>query len=230
MTHRMGSYIFELLFFQCDTNKSLSSFLEPFAKFDGHVHMITEISSHPLAAEVTSSHLKEHSLLDDLVLTSSLDWSVRLWRPQDFSKKTLSKRVITPLITLELWGGCIHDVKWSPTNPCVFAVAGPNAQISIFDLSLKTELPVLTLSLGEELVRDGPISLTSISWLRSGDGILTSLSNGSVVLHSIGKEVSVYSLFHYSCSANSRQLSIPKPNACSELYDSLKRKAVYLSE
>lgn len=167
-----------------------SSTLEPFTRLNGHTQMVSEVDVHPITLDMMPGYPSECSALDNLVLTSSVDWSVRLWRLQDPPVKPLNVTVVQPLMTLEQWVGCIHDVKWSPTNPCVFAVGGPKAHVYIYDISAKKEDPIRVLSLGrKEPSEDAFTSLTSISWSESGDAIAASLSNSSVNLSFIDKEV-----------------------------------------
>jgi len=73
----------------------------------GHRAAVTAINIHPGASQSES-----HAEMSDLILSSSMDWTIKLWNPKDRS---------TPLFSFEATQEYVYDVQWSPTHPAVFA-------------------------------------------------------------------------------------------------------------
>lgn len=95
----------------------------------------------------------------DLLLTCSFDWTVKLWAPPVHAEPVpLESTPIGGLSSqgddtslalprkplLEFRGGdyeYVSDVSWSPTHPCVFAIASSGGLVSLWDLSHSTAEP-----------------------------------------------------------------------------------------
>jgi len=116
-----------------------------FTRFEGHAGPITGLSAHPREGPVD---------LSDYVLTSSMDWTVRLWNIKGEEGSRL-------LHTFENSEDYIADVKWSPVHPTVFATADGEGHVTLWDLAQDTELPVC-----EETVSKG--ALNRLAWSPNG--------------------------------------------------------------
>merc|ERR1719231_687962 len=68
-----------------------------------HDAPITKVAFHPSQKSQNTS---------DLYLTSSYDWTVKLW----------SKKTAEPVYTFESAHDYVNDVQWSPTHPARFAM------------------------------------------------------------------------------------------------------------
>ena len=52
--------------------------------------------------------------MSELMLSCSMDWTVKLWYPKNEFKQT-------PIYTFESSQEYVYDVQWSPVHPSVFA-------------------------------------------------------------------------------------------------------------
>jgi dynein intermediate chain len=99
----VGSEDFNL--YQCNLHSESKFHIEQ-AMF-GHFAPITAIDVHP----GLSQHEKRTEMTD-LVLSASLDWTIKLWNPKLRS---------SALYSFESSQEYIYDVQWSPKHPGVFA-------------------------------------------------------------------------------------------------------------
>lgn len=84
--------------------------------------------------------------LGDLVLSASLDWSVKLWKvraPAATSATAApgSAHVATPLLEFAR-EDVVYDAAWSPVRPGVFALVDGAGSLEVWDISVDTEVPV----------------------------------------------------------------------------------------
>ena len=91
---------------------------------------VTQIDAHK--GLVSSMNRNPHGgkFCKDLLLTSSLDWTVKLWNtlPSSFNNEPLLE-VVAPSYDY------ICDVQWSPTNPTLFSTITSGGVLTIWDLS-----------------------------------------------------------------------------------------------
>ncbi|KAK9263960.1 WD40-repeat-containing domain protein [Lipomyces tetrasporus] len=103
--------------------------------------------------------------LSDLVLSSSLDWTLKLWRVRKSTKSTMSasksgiKIGVTSVETPNLSSAshtsimdeplmefsaddAVFDVAWNPVRPAVFASVGCAGKVDVWDLLTETEVPL----------------------------------------------------------------------------------------
>lgn len=114
--------------------------------FRGHQATLSSVRVHPTQTSLpphfggssttsASSSPFKHSL-NDLVLTSSVDWSVSLWHPKLTSK---------PLAVFSDFNDYVMDVAWSNHHPAVFAAVDSSGVLSIWNLnSPEREIALLT--------------------------------------------------------------------------------------
>lgn len=114
--------------------------------FRGHQATMSSVRVHPTQTSLpphfggssmtsASSSPFKHSL-NDLVLTSSVDWSVSLWHPKLTSK---------PLAVFSDFNDYVMDVAWSNHHPAVFAAVDSSGGLSIWNLnSPEREIALLT--------------------------------------------------------------------------------------
>lgn len=101
--------------------------------FIGHNAAITAIAAHPGA-----SQNDQYPEISDLVLSSSLDWTVKLWSPKVISEQNACGR---PLMTFESSQEYIYDVQWSPKHPSVFASCDAEGYVDVWDINRDKESP-----------------------------------------------------------------------------------------
>ncbi|KAH8868823.1 Cytoplasmic dynein 1 intermediate chain [Schistosoma japonicum] len=95
--------------------------------FEGHQAPITSISSHPLRDSIT---------LSPLFLTTSLDWSVKLWSVKE-----------TRLIcSFEEASDYVFDAHWSPIHPALFATVDCTGRLDLWNLNQNSEVRNLTFT------------------------------------------------------------------------------------
>ena len=107
--------------------------------YRGHAAPVSGLDFHPSRGKVD---------LGDLALSSSLDWTIKLWRVRPHSSalsaanaNTQGLQIERPLLDI-MREDVVYDVKWSPTKPGVFGNVDGAGRIEIFDLAIDTEVPV----------------------------------------------------------------------------------------
>ncbi|KAK9319277.1 WD40-repeat-containing domain protein [Lipomyces orientalis] len=123
--------------------------------YRSHAAPVSGLSFHPTYGPLD---------LSDLVLSSSLDWTLKLWRVRKSTKPTMSTSrsgiigvasVETPNLSsashtsimneplMEFSADdAVFDVAWNPVRPAVFASVGCAGKVDIWDLLAETEVPL----------------------------------------------------------------------------------------
>jgi len=98
--------------------------------------------------------------LGDLVLSSSLDWSIKLWKTRPASSTAVTvptvtpaygtpapsqEQVVAPLMDFSR-EDIVYDAHWSPRKPGVFSSVDGAGNVAVWDLSVETEVPVARAS------------------------------------------------------------------------------------
>lgn len=107
--------------------------------YKGHTAPVMSVDFHPARGPVD---------LGDLIISSSLDWSVKLWKvraPAATSTMGSGDGHIAPLIDF-VREDVVYDAKWSPVKPSVFALVDGASWLEIWDIALETEEPVSRIS------------------------------------------------------------------------------------
>lgn len=103
--------------------------------YGGHAAPVTALDFHPSKGKVD---------LGDLVISSALDWSVKVWRVKPPSTTVASAgagAVERPLLDI-MREDVVYDVKWSPTKPGIFGLVDAAGRLEVFDINVDTEVPV----------------------------------------------------------------------------------------
>lgn len=121
-------------------------------RYRGHAAPVMSVDFHPARGAVD---------LADLMLSSSLDWSVRLWKVRSASTTSSASSTTTSIVP-SLTSGAAHaadlttytpvmdfvredvvyDARWSPHRPSVFALVDGGGHLEVWDLNVDTEVPV----------------------------------------------------------------------------------------
>ncbi|KAJ9449445.1 Cytoplasmic dynein 1 intermediate chain [Diplonema papillatum] len=115
--------------------------------YEGHTSPITSLHCHPASPPGAEDYT-------DFVLTSSMDWTCKLWHPSKSDK---------PIFSFDEYTDYVYDVRWSPVHPAVFASVDGSGTLSVWNLLESMETPI-----GK--VESSPNGRASchLSW--SGDG------------------------------------------------------------
>lgn len=129
--------------------------------YEGHQGPITGVDCHPMQSQNEYSHL---------FLTSSMDWTVKLWSSKEH-------RVIN---SFEDNNDYLYDVRWSPVHPQLFATADGNGRLDIWNTTSEAELPAASV------VVEGMPALNRIQWTPSGQQIVAGDDVGKVWVYDVG--------------------------------------------
>lgn len=93
--------------------------------------------------------------LGDLVLSSALDWTVKLWKTRAPSSNAAAasstSSMLNPVTSNEQIAesllemsreDVVYDARWSPHKPGVFSSVDGAGNVEIWDLTVDTEIPV----------------------------------------------------------------------------------------
>jgi dynein intermediate chain, cytosolic len=104
----------------------------------GHYGMVTSLSTKYLKPSATTraAGLSKGFLrgIGGLVLSSGVDWTVKLWAP------AYSDRPLISLVSHSY--DYMSDVAWSPTHPSLFATASSNGTVGLWNLASSFEEPL----------------------------------------------------------------------------------------
>ena len=130
-------------------------------RYRGHAAPVMSVDFHPARGPLD---------LSDLVLTTSLDWSVKVWKTRVPSSAvaTASSTSATSTFTTTLGAipsassaslvqdilpvldisreDVVYSARWSPTRPSIFALVDGAGSLEIWDLNAETEVPVAKAS------------------------------------------------------------------------------------
>ena len=147
--------------------------------YRGHDAPVMSTSFHPARGPVD---------LGDLLLSSSLDWTVRLWRvrqPATTTSTTSTSSTVSPILEINR-EDVVYDARWSPTRPGVFALVDGGGHVEVWDLHTDTEIPAARASpsSGQGLTK----SLNKLAWEeREGKRLATGGLDGVVTVFEVGK-------------------------------------------
>ncbi|KAH8675454.1 WD40-repeat-containing domain protein [Xylariales sp. PMI_506] len=108
--------------------------------YKSHTGPVMSVAFHPPRGPVD---------LGDLVLSSSLDWSVKLWKVRaPAATSTIVESggtAVAPLLDF-VREDVVYDAAWSPVRPGVFALVDGAGSLELWDISIETEIPVAKIS------------------------------------------------------------------------------------
>ncbi|CAG8196613.1 unnamed protein product [Penicillium salamii] len=151
--------------------------------YKGHTAPIMSTAFHPGRGPVD---------LGDLMLSSSLDWSVKLWRvrpPATTASATSisAPQVISPILDITR-DDVVYDARWHPTKPGVFSLVDGAGNVEVWDLASDTEVPVAREVADNTHGNIMSRSLNKVAWdEREGRRLATGGLNGVVTVYEVGK-------------------------------------------
>lgn len=133
-------------------------------QYDGHQGPISGISSHAAQGGVDFTNL---------FLTSSFDWTVKLWTTKENK----------PLYSFEDNGDYVYDVAWSPSHPALFAAVDGCGRLDLWNLNQDTEVPTATAMV------EGSPALNRVSWTPSGLHVTVGDDQGKIWVYDVGEQL-----------------------------------------
>lgn len=127
------------------------------------------------------------SEMSDLMLSSSMDWTVKLWYPKNADKHE-------PINTFESSQEYIYDVQWSPVHPTVFAQVDGDGYLDVWDMNKDWDTPIAHKAAFESKGAGGrdldeAKELSTLRWSRDGRRIAVGDSEGFVSIWQADKEL-----------------------------------------
>ncbi|OAP57172.1 hypothetical protein AYL99_07910 [Fonsecaea erecta] len=136
--------------------------------------------------------------LGDLLLSSSSDWSVKLWRVKPAASSSTSAStiaaggtaptIVSPILNLAR-EDLVYDAKWAPHKPSVFACATGAGELEVFDLSYDLEVPIAKVS--PTRGKNGVVpfkGLNKLAWEeKRGSHVAVGGLDGVVTVFDVGK-------------------------------------------
>ncbi|MCJ1286449.1 hypothetical protein MMC26_005794 [Xylographa opegraphella] len=177
-------------------------------RYKGHAAPVMSLSFHPARGPLD---------LSDMLLTSSLDWTVRLWKVRVPSSAAAASAVPTSssAFASSLSGGStsnvqeihpimefaredvVYDARWSPHKPAVFALVDGAGSLEVWDLMYDVEVPAakVTPSANKKVVGLAgayvPNSLNKVSWdEKEGKRLAVGGVGGLVTVFEAGADLS----------------------------------------
>ncbi|KKA30476.1 hypothetical protein TD95_000635 [Thielaviopsis punctulata] len=152
--------------------------------YRGHHAPVMSVDFHPARGPVD---------LGDFVLSSSLDWSVKLWRVRApaatlTSAAAASDGHMAPLLDF-VREDVVYDARWSPLKPGVFGLVDGAGWLELWDITVETEEPVARISPSPR--KDGRSmlskSLNKLAWEKTdGKRLATGGIDGTVTVFEVG--------------------------------------------
>lgn len=118
-------------------------------RYNGHTAPVMGLDFHPVRGPLD---------LGDLLLSSALDWTVKLWKIRPSSTTVAATSISTAAV---LANGVeqaikpifefsreevVYDARWSPHKPGVFALVDGAGSVEVWDLTVDTEVPISSAS------------------------------------------------------------------------------------
>ncbi|CAK7563455.1 MAG: hypothetical protein SEPTF4163_001324 [Sporothrix epigloea] len=168
-------------------------------RYKGHAAPVLSVDFHPARGPVD---------LGDLVLSSSLDWSAKLWKVRaPAATSTIvgsgggmggmggagaaAEGTATPLMDF-VREDVVYDAAWSPVKPGVFSLVDGAGWLELWDITVETEEPVARISPSQR--KDGRSmlanSLNKVAWDKSeGKRLATGGIAGTLTVFEVGPDL-----------------------------------------
>lgn len=115
-------------------------------KYGGHAAPVMSLDFHPTKGQID---------LGDLVLSSSVDWSVKLWKVRPPAATGTSNTTapgavqqVEPILDIAR-EDLVYDARWSPVKPSVFGLVDGAGSLEVWDLNVDVEVPVQKITPSE---------------------------------------------------------------------------------
>lgn len=156
------------------------------ASYRGHAAPVMSIDFHPARGPVD---------LGDLMLSSSLDWSVKLWKVRAPGASTTTtapgeSHTVLPLLDFTR-EDVVYSAAWSPIKPGVFSLVDGAGNLEIWDITVDVEVPLCkaqpsSRKAGRSMVSK---SLNKVAWEAEGKRVATGGIDGCVTVFEVGPDL-----------------------------------------
>jgi dynein intermediate chain len=155
--------------------------------YRGHAGPVMSMNFHPARGPVD---------LGDLVISSSLDWSVKIWKVRAPAATSTTGIIgdaqsVVPLLDLAR-DDVVYDAAWSPVKPGVFSLVDGAGNVEVWDLTIDSEVPVVK---SQPTERKGGRSMMSkslnrVAWEETeGKRLATGGIDGTVTVFEVGPDL-----------------------------------------
>ena len=126
--------------------------LDPSFCYKSHSAMVTRVDFHPLNNHPKNQYNSNILDFSDLFLTSSLDWTIKLWKyrkPLNTSANSsggvrpdeeVGGGDAAPILEFDESNDYVYDVKWNPIHPAIFASANGSGNLDVYNLNKDLEV------------------------------------------------------------------------------------------
>ena len=129
----------------------------------GHDAPLTSIHVHPGV-----SQSEKHGDMGELLLSSSMDWTVKLWTPNSRTE---------PLMTFESAQEYVYDVQWSPKHPSMFATCDSDGFVDIWNINGNAEVPIV-----RKQITENNCPINCLRWSKDGRRIAVGDAQGQITM------------------------------------------------
>eukprot|EP00755_Sulcionema_specki_P034102 Sspe_Gene.20886::Locus_7715_Transcript_1_1_Confidence_1.000_Length_2114::g.20886::m.20886/K10415/DYNC1I, DNCI; dynein intermediate chain, cytosolic len=136
--------------------------------YEGHTSPITSLHCHP----INPGSAEDFS---NLVLSSSMDWTCKLWMPNSGTR---------PIFSFDEHTDYVYDAKWSPVHPAVFAAVDGSGTLSLWHLTDSMETPI-----GKVEASPNKRALCKVAWAGDGRYIAVGDSGGDVTIWEVSDNI-----------------------------------------
>jgi len=133
---------------------------------EAHTGPITALDMHKVGDNLYSEGA------GNLMLSSSVDWTVKLWN---------TKISRNPILSFENYEDYVYDVKWSPSNPSIFAACDGDGNLDVWNLASSTENP-------EYREKGSTCALNRLGWSSRGLRLAAGSSKGLISIYEIDSD------------------------------------------
>ena len=175
-------YLYKAEIFNQNNNNDSLSIKE---SINGHYGPITSLNFFPIKYYNKTYNFKDN--VTGLYLTSSYDWTVKLWHNKIGTK--LGKHNNGPLSVFDQMTDYVYDVKWNiGGKPGVFACCDGEGQINLFDLTKDFKHPITKNPI--KITDQKNIAATTLEWTFDGKYLACGDSDGNILFYNVHKSIS----------------------------------------
>eukprot|EP01083_Nonionella_stella_P082779 228576_1 len=178
-------YLYKAEIFSQNSNSDQSLSIKE--SINAHYGPITSVQFFPIHRYSKNYAFKDN--VSGLYLTSSYDWTVKLWHQKQSTYYSIFDQM----------SDYVYDVKWNiGGKPGVFACCDAQGQINIFDLAQDFKHPIITKQ-AIKITEKKNVAATTIEWTYDGKYLAAGDSDGNVLFYNVHKSIAKQTL--ESCEA-----------------------------
>ncbi|XP_055374940.1 cytoplasmic dynein 1 intermediate chain-like, partial [Condylostylus longicornis] len=122
---------------------------------------------------ISARHNEYSSDFNNLFLTSSMDWTIKLW----------SMNENRPLYSFEYTSNYIMDIKWSPIHPAIFACVDESGHLDLWNINQNVDVPIASTIVNKS------VALNCVSWSSSGLHVTAGDDSGKLYVYDVNENL-----------------------------------------